>query len=512
MKTPDNENRYDSIVVGAGASGMTLTLLLAMNGRKVLLIEKANRIGGSLKRFYRQGIPLDTGFHFTGGFAKDGILADMLGILEMKDDIRPEFVKRPEDNRFIFETDGTSYSLPGGYESCIQSLAYRFPEERAAIEAYFARVRQVVEETGAMDIQSITSERAETSEYEFKSLEAVLDSLTDNGRLKTLLSSLSMCYGTEAASVSFADHSRVVYSLYQSIARVKGGGGAFITAFKKKFKEYGVTVKTNTFITSMEDISNRTVGTFVLNHHTRVCADECIFTIHPEKTLETLPQEHVTRAFTRRVHAFERSIGFFSVFFKITDEIAEPFSPALISLLPTGNIEEMFDPSLEGDFPLVMIKSSEIVKGQPVNLVNAFEMSHFEHVKQWTESKVGNRPTSYHAYKKERTERIMERICRFFPEYENRLEVLDAASMLTFRDYLNTPYGCAYGIKQKIGQFNLFGRLPFRNIYAAGQSALLPGVVGAMMSSFILCRTLVGRNAYADFINTSLEKASCDGS
>ncbi|MCF8044643.1 MAG: hypothetical protein K9J83_02190, partial [Desulfarculaceae bacterium] len=357
-------------------------------------------------------------------------------------------------------------------------------------------------------IRSVTSDRATPSEDEFVRLDSVLNSLTDNVRLKSLLSSLSMCYGTEAASVSFADHSRVVYSLYQSIARVTGGGDAFISSFKKKFREYGVTVKTDTCITAMEDITNRTVGTFVLNGDTRVCADECIFTIHPEKILETLPQEHVTRAFTKRVSGFERSIGFFSVFFKITDETAGPFSPALISLLPTGNIEQMFDTSRNGDFPLVMIKSSETVKGKTVNLVNAFEMSHFEHVAQWADSKVGNRPASYHAYKKEKTERIMERITRFFPEYENRLEVLDTASMLTFRDYLNTPYGCAYGIKQKIGQFNLFGRLPFRNLYAAGQSALLPGVVGAMMSSFILCRTLVGRNAYTDFIHTSMEKTS----
>ena len=69
--------------------------------------------------------------------------------------------------------------------------------------------------------------------------------------------------------------------------------------------------------------------------------------------------------------------------------------------------------------------------------------------------------------------------------------MMDAASPLTFRDYLNSPDGSAYGVKQKIGQFNLFGRLPLRNTYAAGQSALLPGLVGAMMSSFILARKLL---------------------
>ena len=72
--------------------------------------------------------------------------------------------------------------------------------------------------------------------------------------------------------------------------------------------------------------------------------------------------------------------------------------------------------------------------------------------------------------------------------------MVDAASPLTFRDYLNSPDGSAYGVKQKIGQFNVLGRLPLRNMYAAGQSSLLPGIVGAMMSSFIVGRKIIEKD------------------
>ena len=37
--------------------------------------------------------------------------------------------------------------------------------------------------------------------------------------------------------------------------------------------------------------------------------------------------------------------------------------------------------------------------------------------------------------------------------------------MLTARDYLNSPDGSAYGVKQKMGQFNLMGKLPLHNLY-----------------------------------------------
>ena len=75
---------------------------------------------------------------------------------------------------------------------------------------------------------------------------------------------------------------------------------------------------------------------------------------------------------------------------------------------------------------------------------------------------------------------------------------------LPCRDHLNSPDGSAYGVKQKIGQFNLFGKLRLRNTYAAGQSSLLPGLVGAMMSSFIVGRSIVGKDEYSSFLRQRL--------
>jgi len=83
--------------------------------------------------------------------------------------------------------------------------------------------------------------------------------------------------------------------------------------------------------------------------------------------------------------------------------------------------------------------------------------------------------------------------------------VVDAASPLTLRHYLNSPDGSAYGVKQKLRQFNLRGRLPLRNTYAAGQSSFLPGLVGAMMSSFILGRSIIGRDDYGNFLRQRLD-------
>ena len=96
---------YDHIVVGGGISGLTLTLLLAANGKKVLLLEKGPHVGGSLIRFYKKNIPFDTGFHFTAGFSKGGVLTEMLAVLGIGKQIKPIVLSGPGSGVFVFEKE-----------------------------------------------------------------------------------------------------------------------------------------------------------------------------------------------------------------------------------------------------------------------------------------------------------------------------------------------------------------------------------------------------------------------
>ena len=115
------------------------------------------------------------------------------------------------------------------------------------------------------------------------------------------------------------------------------------------------------------------------------------------------------------------------------------------------------------------------------------------------------RHETYAEYKARKTGRIMERVLALLPQLEGHFMVLGSSTPLTFRDYLHSPDGSAYGVKQKMGQFNLLGRLPLRNLYAAGQSSVLPGVMGAMVSSFMVCRTLLGAEKFDADIQQRLD-------
>lgn len=140
---------------------------------------------------------------------------------------------------------------------------------------------------------------------------------------------------------------------------------------------------------------------------------------------------------------------------------------------------------------LFCISGEEEVAGKPCRTLTVLEAACPEDMAEWADSSLMKRPSSYAEYKARKTERIMERVISHLPQLDGHFKVLGSSTPLTFRDYLHSPDGSAYGVKQKMGQFNLLGRLPLRNLYAAGQSSVLPGVMGAMVSAFIVCRTML---------------------
>ena len=495
--------KYDDVVVGSGVSGLAMTLFLAMNNRKVLLLEKNPRIGGSLSVFTRDGLPFDTGFHFTGGLQKGGLLYDMLTVLGINDSIEPVFLPEENAKSFFLESENSLYELPFGIPKMRERLRGYFPSEASAIDNYFDKVIQVCAQTPSMDLRNLAMNQSHIDE-DFMTLDEVLNGLTGNKVLKALLSGFAMCYGVKPQEIAFADHSRICLGLYESVARIRGGGGALIKAFQKRFQDFDIEVLCGTSILEMADISDRRVGRFVLTTGEEIECENCILTIHPKEILKLIPDGVLSRAFHSRISSYEASAGFFAVFATLDGCEKEEPDSSIVSIFPHTDINQILDPGYEGPGALVIMRSAEEIRGTRRQIVNILETSYFEHVAVWKDTRRGLRPQAYQDYKLKRTEEIRERIFRVFPKYRDRLRVVDAASGLTFRDYLNSPDGGAYGIKQKVGQYNLLGKLPLRNVLAAGQSSLLPGIIGAMMSSFFVGKSIIKEEKYADFVGRNL--------
>lgn len=62
---------YDVIVIGSGMSGLCCAAILAKFGKRVLVIEKHDRLGGCLHTFKKDGYTFDSGNHYIGHVSED---------------------------------------------------------------------------------------------------------------------------------------------------------------------------------------------------------------------------------------------------------------------------------------------------------------------------------------------------------------------------------------------------------------------------------------------------------
>ncbi|NOY74792.1 MAG: NAD(P)/FAD-dependent oxidoreductase [Kiritimatiellaeota bacterium] len=488
--------KYDALVVGAGAGGLTMALILAKAGRGVLVLEKSRKPGGALGSFRFSGHRLDAGFHFTGALQDGGLFDQLLKSLGVGDRITPNFLDPDAANIFRFKRSDIEIAFPYGPERLRESLINQFPRDAGAVKRYFDDVERVRDNTPALDLTTLFEPPSPIPEDSI-TLAAYLRHITRNKILRETLSALIMCHGSAPSEISMADNSRLCVGFYESVATLEGGGSSLSDALLRELEGYGVEIRCETEIAELAKVADKKVGEFVLSDGDIVEANSCVFTINSKSIAELLPRDAFPPAFFQRVDSFECAPGFFTVFAKLDDGTAPVNAASITSEYPVDDINALALPGWNGPGALAVTHS----RSAGADIITAFEPIYWASVSKWSASTTGARPPDYHRWKKRKEHEIVERISRIFPSYEGRLSVLASATPLTYRDWLNHYNGAAYGVKNKLGQYNLAGQLRLRNLFVAGQSAFLPGVLGTMMASVIVARTVLGEETVRNVLD-----------
>lgn len=133
-------NKYDVIVVGAGAAGCTAAAYVAREGKKVLLIEKDAKCGGLLGSFQYKGHTLDQG---ARGIIDSGIVYPMLRQLNMDVPMVDNPVK------MLIGKDAMVFDKHGGVEAYGRLLKEVYPENSDEIDII---IKDIVGVMKAMDV------------------------------------------------------------------------------------------------------------------------------------------------------------------------------------------------------------------------------------------------------------------------------------------------------------------------------------------------------------------------
>ncbi len=116
---------YDAIVIGAGCGGLTAAALLAKQGRKVLVLEQGDRVGGCCSTFEREGYRFDVGATILEIIDPINAAFEMLGT-----SLREEVDLEPCDPVYnvIFE-DGSRLTYPSSIEAKAEIISRISPED-----------------------------------------------------------------------------------------------------------------------------------------------------------------------------------------------------------------------------------------------------------------------------------------------------------------------------------------------------------------------------------------------
>ena len=139
--------KWDAIVVGAGLGGLTAAAYLTAAGRRTLLLEQYDVVGGCSHVFRRKRKwEFEVGVHYLGDCEPEGQIPTMLRGLGLDD--RIEFLPMDPDGFDTLCYPDVTLRVPRGWDNYLANVIDAFPGEERAIRRYLGIMRRLGE---AMD-------------------------------------------------------------------------------------------------------------------------------------------------------------------------------------------------------------------------------------------------------------------------------------------------------------------------------------------------------------------------
>ena len=474
--------RYDVVIIGSGMSGLTAALTLAQNGLKVAVVESCEHMAPLLRRFKRGNVWCDPGFHYSGGFEKSGALSVIFRYLGMRDKIQSIPMKRNCYDELII--GNKTISLASGFEGVRDSLSSSYPDDKKAIHAYIEKIQKIMDVTPFINFDLTFAEFSKFADMD-SSLYDFLDSVQASRELKSLLGQYGQfLYGSPGNEVPFYFHALIMGTFYKSPQTLSMGGDSIVDAFQSRLEAEGVDLFFNTPATALKVDDKRHLKGVIISDKKLLETEYCIFTAHPQLLEGILPEKAVRPAYRSRLRDMENTTSMFTLYLEL-DEIPERLHHTNVYKLSEGADDAEHKAS-------IAIMSCDPVryenKRKGLCILISDHSSNFKSIPYGGKK----RTDQYRAYKKKMTKKTLEILLDFYPELAGKYRLVAGATPFTYERYTQTPEGTAYGIKQSVKQMKLGPVTSVVGLYLAGQSILMPGVMGAAISGLIGASNIIG--------------------
>src|SRR3981081_3394455 len=181
--------RYDVVVIGAGLGGLTAGAILARAGRKVLVIERSNSVGGAASSYKSGDLFVEGSLHETSDpndprDPKHNVLV-RAGVLDAAKWIRGAAFYEARGGPL-----GKPFSMPDNFGAARRALTERFPEVRSGIEHVLGEMERLASAAG---------DRSQKAEHLNDPFGAIANRVPDSDRSLSLAQKFDDCFGDNEA-------------------------------------------------------------------------------------------------------------------------------------------------------------------------------------------------------------------------------------------------------------------------------------------------------------------------
>ncbi len=450
---------YDSIIIGAGMSGLAAGIRLAYFGQRVCVLERHYAVGG-LNSYYRLGRRnYDVGLHAVTNYRpkgdKRGPLARLLRQLRMVCD---DFSLVPQM--------GSRIAFPGASLEFNNDAALLEDQVRHEFPAQIDNFRKL--QTEILDYNGLESPAARAS-----AREVVGRTITDP-LLAEMLFCPIMLYGSASEQdMEFGQFSILFRSIFQEgLARPLAGIRLILKKLVQKFKLLGGELRLRAGVQRIA-VEDGEVREIILDDGTPLSAKRVLSsagwceTLRMCNVLETKPAESGQLSFVESVSTLKtqpRDLGYrhTMVFF---------------------NDSERFHWQRPDD--LADVRSGVICSpdnfcydGAPAVGEGTLRLTALANFDRWA----GLDPETYQEEKRRWYERMAESAIRFIPDFRSHVVDVDVFTPKTIRRFTGHDNGAVYGAPKK----RYDGTTPMKNLFICGTDQGLVGIIGALISGITM--------------------------
>ncbi len=343
-----------------------------------------------------------------------------------------------------------------------------------------------------------------------ESVKEVIESITPNKKLQSVLVGNNLLYASVAEKTPFHIHALIVNSYIESSWKCVDGGSQIVKLLSAQLRKYNAEIIRNAEVKKMVE-TNGSISHIVLENGNTVHAKQFISAISPVQTLKMLDAASVKKNYRNRIQNLENTVSSFSLYIVLKEKTI-PYQNCNYYYQKQGKVWSLGDYHFD-KWPLGygLYFTRDKKNPQYASVISVLTLMQFKDTEKWintfnTTRRESSRGKDYEAFKEDRSQKLLQLVYERFPELKGNIKAYYAATPLTNRDYIGMAGGSIYGIQKDYNdpmKTMISPRTKIPNLFLTGQNINLHGILGTSLSAILTCMMLLGDDSLVDKIRNA---------